>query len=160
MNKELFLKVKNQNLELIKLQKKLTMGKVALTHLLAGIGTLLYCPQFGLDPFGVGHGLAHFFMSYGDWACGLFCGAFFYGSGSLMSQILLSKRDLLYFSVQNFRKSLILVSSFHFILMFIAKMTTTELVNFGLEFSLFWVLGALTFQGLANFAAKPRLYQY
>lgn len=157
MTQDLFARVKEQNIGLIKKQSRLTNAKIILTHLIAGLGTMSICPQFGFDPFKVGEALPHYFMSYGHWACGLMCGSIFYGAGSVLGLVILSKRDLFYYSRHQFIKSLSIVSFFYLLLMIVANINAVDLIHYGLEFSMFWIIGALAVQGLANLAAKPRL---
>ncbi len=60
----------------------------------SGLLTLSICPQFGIGPLGGGHGIAHYFMEVGLWACALFCGSFFLGVGALTSSLFLTKPEL------------------------------------------------------------------
>lgn len=55
--------------------------------------TLLVCPQFGIGPIGGGHGVTHWVMPYGAFACGLFCAAVFVGSGTLAAGLVLSPAE-------------------------------------------------------------------
>lgn len=53
--------------------------------------TLSVCPQFGVGPLGGGHGIAHWAMAYGAFACGAFCSAIFVGAGTLSAVVVLNR---------------------------------------------------------------------
>jgi len=56
-----------------------TFTKFIFIQALSALATLTVCPQFGVGPIGGGHGIGHYFMQYGQWACASFCGALFMG---------------------------------------------------------------------------------
>jgi hypothetical protein len=68
--------------------------RLAAIHAIAGGATLLVCPQFGVGPWGGGHGLMGFFMQWGDLACALGCGAFFASLTAIATLFFLSRDEL------------------------------------------------------------------
>lgn len=55
----------------------LVFRQLLFVHLFAGSVTLVFCPQFGIGPFGGMDGLMSVVMQYGTWACALYCGSIF-----------------------------------------------------------------------------------
>ena len=75
-----------------------TFVKTLSAHWLAGILTLVVCPQFGWNPFSSSPHLPHIFMEYGMWVCGLFCGIIFMALGALISLLFLNGNECVYLS--------------------------------------------------------------
>jgi hypothetical protein len=67
-------------------------GKTALVHLAVGALTLIFCPQFGLGTSS--HGMLHWLMQYGEAVCSFGCGAFFLGSGALVTAFMLTPEQM------------------------------------------------------------------
>ena len=73
-----------------------TLLRFLVLHVLSACTTLLVCPQFGIGPIGGGHGLSSWVMHYGSFACGAFCGALFYGVGTLISLTVMQWEEVLW----------------------------------------------------------------
>jgi hypothetical protein len=67
--------------------------KLALIQFVAGFLVLLVCPQFNLGFF-PHSSLGHLFMSWGEFACTLACGALFIGTGLMISLLVLTTDEL------------------------------------------------------------------
>jgi hypothetical protein len=85
--------------------------KFFLTYSLAGLISLLFCPQFGLNPMGVSEHFFHQLMSYGHFVCGAFCGAIFMGSGSFVAAFIFKKNEIQFINMK-FLGKLTLISIF------------------------------------------------
>lgn len=70
------------------------LAKLFLIHLVVGSLSLVFCPQFGIGPFGGGDGLTHWVMRWGGSVCALLCGAIFLGSSGLVASLLLHSWEL------------------------------------------------------------------
>src|SRR5690606_19466565 len=70
-----------------------TFTKFIFIQALSALMTLAICPQFGVGPIGGGHGIGHYFMQYGQWACASFCGVLFIGFSSACSFSLLKRGE-------------------------------------------------------------------
>lgn len=55
-------------------------------QILGALFSLTVCPQFGVG-FVKGHGIAHYFLQFGDWACATFCGTLFLSSGVIVAML-------------------------------------------------------------------------
>lgn len=71
----------------------LVLGRLGVIVFVVGLLNLILCPQFGVG-FVRESGLFEFFMLFGHHACKAFCGAFFLGSGLLLSTVILKIEDL------------------------------------------------------------------
>jgi len=107
-----------------------------------GVLTLTLCPQFGVG-FARESGLFEYFMTFGQYGCRFFCGAFFFGSGLLLSALVMREED-----IKIIRRRRVLK---------IAGLASVALAGFvaagGAVFSgaaLFWLLGAVV-GGIASF---------
>lgn len=128
-------------------RNKLTLFfKVTLLHLIAGIITLSICPQFGWNPFNIGHDLSQFFMQYGMWACGLFCGSIFIGTGSILKYAFLDLKKLAPHQHQLLRNTSIISFIYLCLLMVIGK----DAHFISIEFALSWFIGALFIEYLSK----------
>lgn len=75
----------------IELHPKKTILRFYLTLTLGALVTLLVCPQFGIGPIGGGHGISHWVMPYGAFACGAFCAALFVSFGTICGALTLTR---------------------------------------------------------------------
>jgi len=55
-------------------------------HVVSTLISLSVCPQFGVGPWGGGHGLMGYFMSLGDIGCAIACGSFYMGMTALLGR--------------------------------------------------------------------------
>jgi len=69
------------------------LGRLGVVVFVVGLLNLVLCPQFGVG-FVKESGLFELFMRFGHHACKVFCGAFFLGSGLLLSTFILKIEDL------------------------------------------------------------------
>lgn len=135
----------------------MVLTKVSLIYLMGGLVTLSFCPQFGLNPFKASIHATHLFLSYGQWACGLYCGAIFMSAGSLLSLILLNKKDACLINAQLLWKSLAFCSFFVLLLMILGPLKNDlSILSFSI-FSLFWFLGAWP---VCSIGPKLSLWKY
>ena len=70
-----------------------TLSRFFVLQLLSAAATLLVCPQFGIGTLGGGHGISGWVMQYGNFACGAFCGAVFYGAATVMSLTVMRREE-------------------------------------------------------------------
>lgn len=150
------------NLKVIKENKNLNntdflifYGKLFLIFSCAGFVTFTFCPQFGLNPFSVSTHITHQFMNYGTWACGLFCGLTFMGTGSLIKYLFLGKRELLLIPSFKTKQILTLSSLIYGLYMTLGSQVssessipfslfeTNELFGQFLIFGVFWLMAAV-----------------
>ncbi len=75
----------------VELSPQATLLRFYAAMLVGAVITLFVCPQFGVGPLGGGHGIAHWVMAYGAFACGAFCSAFFVGTGTLCAVLVLNR---------------------------------------------------------------------
>lgn len=127
----------------LKYFKPFAFGKFFLSQSVGALLTLTVCPQFGIGPIGGGHGIAHYFMAYGEWACASFCGVLFLGLSSLLSTVLLSKGEKRLIKKSYFAVSLIISSFWLASLMGISKILTTKPMFNSAEFNSIWFLSGL-----------------
>ncbi len=130
-------------------------AKYFVVNLGAGSLTLLVCPQFGIGPLGGGHGIAHHFMQFGMWACGLFCASVFFISSHMLSLALLHRRELR--RIYNFKISIPLAIALSLLIL----MSTGYTINFDpmffrFDFIVGWILAAVMLTYVA-FEARFRL---
>jgi hypothetical protein len=109
--------------------------KLAIIQLLASFLVLLVCPQFNLGFFPHSF-LGHLFMSWGQFACNLACGAIFVGTGFITSLFILSHDELRVLRLKE-------VQSFSLICL----LSLGTFMILGVEFQLYlffaWILGAM-----------------
>jgi hypothetical protein len=131
--------------------------KYFIINLAAGSLTLLICPQFGIGPLNGSHGVSHYFMQFGGWACGLFCASVFFVSSHLFSLAILHRRELrrLYRNPSSIPLTIALT-------LFIF-MSTGFTINFDPMFFRFDFIATWIFAGLAltylSFEARFRFIQ-
>jgi hypothetical protein len=75
----------------IELHPQKTLWRFYFTLTLGALVTLLICPQFGVGPIGGGHGISHWVMPYGAFACGAFCAGLFVSVGTLCGVLALTR---------------------------------------------------------------------
>ena len=106
-------------------------------HLMTAVITLSVCPQFGMKFFKIPVNLMTSFMVFGMPACYFLCGLFFTTTSITMAAIILKRdeiRSLKYNKI--LATSALILSSVGFF--FIMS------PNFFLEFSMLWLIGAIT----------------
>ena len=68
-------------------------GKMSAIHLLTGLATLAYCPQFGISFFS-SMGLMAYLMRFGNTVCMLACGALFTSLSLFLASLLLRPEEV------------------------------------------------------------------
>ncbi len=68
-------------------------SKALAIHAVVGFLTLLLCPQFGMG-FSEHAPILHWLMQYGHAVCSFGCGAFFVGSGALVTSFVLTREEI------------------------------------------------------------------
>jgi hypothetical protein len=111
--------------------------KLFSVHLATAVLTLSVCPQFGLKFFKLPVNLMNSFMVFGMPACYFLCGVFFTATSIAMAAMVL-KRD----EIRALKYNKILAAS-ALILSSIGFFFITS-PNFFLEFSMLWLIGAIT----------------
>lgn len=72
----------------------LVFGKVSLIHALVGFVSLLFCNQFGLNPFQTNQSLTNWFMKIaGHNLCMLLCGTFFMSTTYILANLFLKLEE-------------------------------------------------------------------
>lgn len=131
--------------------------KLLSIHLLSGALTLSFCPQFGFDPFQTQSGLPHLFMSYGMWACGLFCGVLFFSIGSFLTSLLLTRDE---FALLKKRRVPVVLgfSSLALVSLMLIGASQKTLGGFtGASFLSFWFIGAIFILLFAASIRDPKI---
>jgi hypothetical protein len=91
----------------LRIRLKVLFSKIAILHLASSLVTLSLCQQFGIKLMG-GFDLMHVFMGAGLFLCQIFCGAFYFGSSTLLIAVLLPRHEFVW--VKNHAWSLGLVT--------------------------------------------------
>lgn len=86
---------------------RLVFTKVLLIHLCVALVTLIFCPQFGVGPFGGEKGLMSLFMVYGPFVCTVLCSLVFFGTSAIVTGLFLQKGEGRFVC----QKHLVLISS-------------------------------------------------
>jgi hypothetical protein len=68
----------------LSLKGRSILSRFLFLQLMGAMFSLSICPQFGIG-LAEGHGIAHYFRSFGDLACASFCGSLFLSSGLVLS---------------------------------------------------------------------------
>lgn len=110
--------------------------------------TLLVCPQFGVGPWGGGHGISHWVMPYGAFACGVFCAAVFVGAGTLTGSVVLTRAEWRYVWRQHYVIVVPPLVALVIILMGIKLVAGLESLHETAPFYLGWGLMALVTEEL------------
>lgn len=113
------------------------MLKLFAVHLATAVITLSICPQFGFKFFQLPVNLMNSFMVFGMPACYFLCGLFFTTTSTVMAAFVL-KRDEIRFL--KFNKTLAAMALILSSIGFFGIMNP----NFFLEFSMLWLIGAIT----------------
>ncbi len=128
--------------------------KLAGIHAVVGGITLLFCPQFNVNPLFGGIGLMSLFMRYGERVCMMGCGSVFMGGSLLVASLVLRPEE-----VRVIRRTEVLQMGLLALLSVGAFICADSSVIGGL--ALFWVLGSI-FGGLGTFelgwAVRRRLF--
>ncbi|MEZ4751336.1 MAG: hypothetical protein R3B54_12180 [Bdellovibrionota bacterium] len=134
--------------------------KLVAVQAVAGVLTLLVCPQFGLGPLGGGQGAMAWVMDFGPVACALFCGSIFLGSSALLSLFSFRWAERRYLYQQRLWIFPLLGVASVFALMLASAIHFQSLhVLQHLEFAFYWVLGGVVFsQFLFQLGQKIREY--
>ncbi len=127
--------------------------------LVGALLTLTVCPQFGLGPWGGGHGISHWVMRYGQWACGLFCGGVFFTSGALTARLSLSRGEWWWVLRHPLGSTLPLIAICQLLFMGVAQGLRLEGMHESLSFQLAWPVGGASLLLAMIFALAPRRTQ-
>jgi hypothetical protein len=111
-------------------------------HAVSGAVTLLFCPQFGIGPFGGGKGLMGFVEAYGHLVCGLFCGAFFMSLTAVLMPVVLDRPVRKVLSRHPLAMAGLWTLSSLFALLLVALMARGEVPHLHAEFLVAWILAA------------------
>lgn len=137
---------------LLKTQKRVIWAKIFLIRALSGAVTLFFCPQFGWNPFSASTQVPHAFMSYGAWACGLFCGAVFMGSGALVEPLILSRPEQQVARGSLLARSALMCAFFIALLMALGTGQAANSIFISAGFALSWFIGAMALDALSHLA--------
>jgi hypothetical protein len=111
--------------------------KLFSVHLLTAVITLSVCPQFGFKIFKLPVNLMNEFMVFGMPACYFLCGLFFTATSTAMAAIVLQRDEI---RALKFHKNLAAAALILSSIGFFGIMNP----NFFLEFSMLWLIGAIT----------------
>ena len=114
-------------------------------QLLGALFSLSVCPQFGLGLV-EGHGITHVFRLIGDWACALFCGSVFLGSGLLVAFLGMPGEEI-WWLWRRARIELLILPSFLWGMLMTLNLSW-DLPNESLSYHVIWVLSAVLAQGV------------
>lgn len=126
----------------ISLSPSLTIFKFFAIQLLGMVGTLYFCPLYGLN-IGPAHSqLLILIMSYGPVVCGAFCGAVFFSGGALLNFIFLSKAQGRWLK-ENLFGMIVLFNTLVFIVMMTSKKIGVTHMHFQtFDFDGAWVISS------------------
>jgi len=111
--------------------------KLFSVHLATAVVTLSVCPQFGFKIFKLPVNLMNSFMVFGMPACYFLCGLFFTATSTVMAAIVLQRDEI---RALKFHKALASAALILSSIGFFGIMNP----NFFLEFSMLWLIGAIT----------------
>jgi hypothetical protein len=111
--------------------------KLFSVHLATALITLSVCPQFGFKIFKLPVNLMHSFMIFGMPTCYFLCGLFFTATSTIMAAIVLQRDEI---RALKFHKTLAAAALILSSIGFFGIMNP----NFFLEFSMLWLIGAIT----------------
>ena len=113
------------------------IAKMFAIHLATAVITLSICPQFGLKFFRLPINLMYSFMVLGMPVCNFLCGLFFTATSIITASILLNRDELRVLRYQKTMScALLILSSIGFF--------SIMNPNLFLEFSILWLLGAIS----------------
>jgi hypothetical protein len=119
--------------------------KFLLYQLMGVAFSLSFCPQFGVG-MNPAVDISHYFMQFGDWACAIFCGSLFLGTGLLVS-FLGMKGEELWWIWRRYKFPLIFLPA----ILWAALMLTNKTLSLPGEtliFHLFWLVSAILTIGI------------
>lgn len=111
--------------------------KLFSTHLMTAILTLSVCPQFGMKFFKLPINLMNTFMIFGMPVCSFLCGLFFTMTSIIMAAIVLKRDEM---RALKYNKTLATAALLLSSIGFFGVMNP----SFFLEFSIIWLIGAIT----------------
>lgn len=111
--------------------------KLFSVHLMTAVITMSVCPQFGMKLFKLPVNLMNSFMVFGMPACYFLCGVFFTATSIMMAAIVLKRDEI---RALKFNKILAAAALILSSIGFFGIMSP----NFFLEFSMLWLIGAIT----------------
>lgn len=110
--------------------------KIFLVHISVAFVTLSVCPQLGVSSFKTGIDISHFFASFGEMGCDLFCGFFFTSASIAVSLFFLSRDEIRFIKYKKgYLASVFVLVSIGLLLMFNSKLFV--------ELSILWLVGTL-----------------
>ena len=112
-------------------------------HILGGLISLMFCPQFGFSFLVEGHGITHELKMIGDWACALFCGSLFLSVGTIIS-LLSMKGEELWWIWKRKKNYLILIPAFCWGALMLLNITL-KLPQENLSYHLTWIAAGIVF---------------
>lgn len=113
------------------------IGKVFLVHIITAVVTLSVCPQFGFKLFKLPINLMHSFMIFGLPICNFLCGLFFTATSVIVAMFVLKRDEVRALKYQKTMATAALILSS---IGFFSIMNP----NLFLEFSVLWLIGAIT----------------
>ncbi len=127
----------------IELRPRATLIKFYLLALTGAGVTLLICPQFGVGPWGGGHGIIHWVMKYGPAVCGAFCGMVYMGTGTLLATLFLDAAQGRWVERQQIWLTLPVVALSFVVLMAVNYWGELNSLHAGFNFNLAWNAAAV-----------------
>jgi hypothetical protein len=114
----------------------MVFSKLSFLHLIGGMITLSFCPQFGVSIFGNDYGLTKYLFKLGPYGCTFACGAIFIGITMALASTFMTKEEIKkikqHFSLQLLSIALLSLGSF--------LMLNAEIL---LSFGIAWIFGGL-----------------
>lgn len=111
--------------------------KLFSVHLMTAVITLTVCPQFGMKLFKLPVNLMNSFMVFGMPVCYFLCGVFFTATSIMMAAFILKRDEIRALKYNKILAAAALILSS---IGFFGIMSP----NFFLEFSMLWLIGAIT----------------
>ncbi|MEI6093667.1 MAG: hypothetical protein WCQ47_08350, partial [bacterium] len=136
-------KVKMQIIGDLKDTPRAMLKRLSIIHVISALFTLSICPQFGIGPIGGGDGITSFVMPYGNFVCGLFCGAFFLGTTSLISIFALKTSELFALSRNSFWIFPVLSTASLILLMTLGSVLNGRGPDYSINFVLSWLVSGI-----------------
>ncbi len=129
----------------LSLRWKSILMRFLFLQFIGAIFSLAICPQFGVGLM-EGHGLFHYFRSFGELACASFCGALFLSSGLLLAVVGM-KGEELWWIWKRYKVSLVLLPALFWGVLMIAN-KSLHLPAESIWYSFTWIVVAGLVQGL------------
>jgi hypothetical protein len=128
-------KIKNDIHQRLNPSWSMVFMKLASIQFFSSFVVLLFCPQFNLGFFPHSY-LGHLFMSWGEFACNIACGALFTGTGLLFTLYFLTSDELRVLRLNEFS-----------IFFLVCLLSLGAFMIFGVEFQFIlfiaWIIGAM-----------------